>query len=478
MGTFLRHAPKLGQTFLNPVSAAIALAAPLWLFGAGVKAADPDDAPGLPGGDAQDEAAAQEMDPIAAQMQELRDRLKAMEDAQAKKSASSGLTFNGYVDFGFFVPIGNHGVGFVEDIGQNQFPQYRNYGWTFLGDILSTAVNTRGEVADLGNPPGLIRPRFDSIHSQGAPGFIVNEVNLRPSYALTDRAILRTSINFMPRSGMDFAMGDFMDVDLAEMEYVATDDGNTSFFAGKIMPVFGIEYKERKSDQRFGITPSLVQRYTSGPQLGLKIRSKLLRDWLIVAASVTNDSSGTEQFHFQSEIDKNSGKTLNGRVAISVPIGDFIPALAGHRLEVGGSGEWGSQDWATDNSGKIWFAGLDFQYLSANFMLKAQAMRGGAPGTVDDVAWHLTLHTSGYVELDWMALPFLGFIGRAEMRDAFVALGTNRAYLTKEQRFTGGVRVVFSPHIVLKSEFLWNREYGGIQQFENNIFTNSLVLAF
>jgi hypothetical protein len=465
--------------FLNPMSAAIALAAPLWLFGAQAKAADPDEAPGLPGGDAQEEAAArQDLDPVAAQMQELRDRLKAMEDAQAKKSASSGLIINGYVDFGFFVPMGNNGVGFVEDIGQNQFPQYRNYGWTFLGDILSTAVNSRGEVADLGNPPGLDRPRFDSIHSQGAPGFIVNEVNLRPSYALTDRAILRTSINFMPRSGMDFAMGDFMDVDLAEMEYVVTDDGNTSFFAGKIMPVFGIEYKERKSDQRFGITPSLVQRYTSGPQLGLKIRSKLLRDWLIVAASVTNDSSGTEQFHFQSEIDKNSGKTLNGRVAISVPLGDFIPGLAGHRLEVGGSGEWGSQDWATDNSGKIWFAGLDFQYLSANFMLKAQAMRGGAPGTVDDVAWHLTLHTSGYVELDWMPLPFLGFIGRAEMRDAFVALGTNRAYLTKEQRFTGGVRVVFSPHIVLKSEFLWNREYGGIQQFENNIFTNSLVLAF
>ena len=478
MGTFLKQAPRLGQMFLNPMSAAIALAAPLWLFGARAKAADPDEAPGLPGGDAQEEAAAQELDPVAAQMQELRDRLKAMEDAQAKKSAASGLIINGYVDFGFFVPMGNNGVGFVEDIGQNQFPQYRNYGWTFLGDILSTAVNSRGEVADLGNPPGLIRPRFDSIHSQGAPGFIVNEVNLRPSYALTDRAILRTSINFMPRSGMDFAMGDFMDVDLAEMEYVVTDDGNTSFFAGKIMPVFGIEYKERKSDQRFGITPSLVQRYTSGPQLGLKVRSKLLRDWLIVAGSVTNDSSGTEQFHFQSEIDKNSGKTLNGRIAVSVPLGDFVPGLAGHRLEVGGSGEWGSQDWATDNSGKIWFAGLDFQYLSANFMLKAQAMRGGAPGTVDDVAWHLTLHTSGYVELDWLPLPFLGFIGRAEMRDAFVALGTNRAYLTKEQRFTGGVRVVFSPHIVLKSEYLWNREYGGIQQFENNIFTNSLVLAF
>ncbi len=146
-----------------------------------------------------------------------------------------------------------------------------------------------------------------------------------------------------------------------------------------------------------------------------------------------------------------------------MPIGDFIPALAGHRLEIGASGEWGSQDWATDNSGKIWFAGLDLQYLSANFMLKAQAIRGGAPGTVDDVAWHLDL---AHLRLCRARLAcrwaFLGFIGRAEHRDAFVALGSNRAYLTKGQRFTGGVRVVFSPHIVLKAEYLWNREYGGI----------------
>ena len=478
MGTFLKQGATLRQTFLNPMSAAIALAAPLWLFGAAASAGEGDEAPGLPGGDAQEEAPEQDMDPIAAQMQELRERLKAMEDAQAKKASSTGLIMNGYVDLGFFVPLGNHGVGFVEDIGQTQFPQYRNYGWTFLGDILSTAVNSRGEVADLGNPPGLDRPRFDSIHSQGAPGFIVNEVTLRPTYALTDKAILRTQINFMPRSGMDFAMGDFMDVDLAEMEYVPTDDGNTSIFVGKILPVFGIEYKERKSDQRFGITPSLIQRYTSGPQLGIKVRSKLLRDWLIVAASVTNDSSGTEQFHFQSEIDKNSGKTLNGRLALSIPIGDYIPFLMGHRLELGYSGEWGSQDWATDNSGKIWFLGADLQYLSDNFMLKAQMIQGHAPGTIDDVAWHLDLHPSGYVEADVRFLGILGILLRAEIRDAFVALGSNRAYLTKEQRFTFGARVAFSPHIVLKSEYLWNREYGGIQQFANNIFTNSLVLSF
>lgn len=400
-----------------------------------------------------------------------------MEDQQVKRAASP-LSINGYVDFGYFVPIGNNGVGFIEDLGQNRFPQYRNYGWTFLGDILSTAVNSRGEVASLGNPPGLPRPRFDSVNSGGAPGFIVNEVNMRLGYTLTDKAILHTSINFVPRSGQDFALGDFMDVDLAEVEYVVTDDGKTSVFAGKILPVFGIEYKERKSDQRFGITPSLVQRYTSGPQLGVKVRSKMLNDWVIFAGSVTNNSSGTEQFHFQSEIDKNSGKTLNGRLALSVPIGDFLPALSGHRLELGASGEWGSQDWAADNSGKIWFAGLDLQYLSANFMLKAQAIRGHAPGTTDETAWHLDLHTSGYIEADVQLTGILGFILRAEMRDAFVALGTNRAYLTKGERFTGGVRLVLSPHILLKAEYLWNREFGGVPQFENNVFTSSLVLAF
>ena len=40
-----------------------------------------------------------------------------------------------------------------------------------------------------------------------------------------------------------------------------------------------------------------------------------------MAASVTNNSSSTEQFHFHNEIDLNSGKTLNGRVALSLPLG-------------------------------------------------------------------------------------------------------------------------------------------------------------
>ena len=55
---------------------------------------------------------------------------------------------------------------------------------------------------------------------------------------------------------------------------------------------------------------------------------------------------------------------------------------------------------------------------------------------------------------------------------------TGRASASVTARFTGGVRVVFNPHIVLKAEYLHNLEYGGIAQIDNDVATSSLVLAF
>ncbi len=151
------------------------------------------------------------------------------------------------------------------------------------------------------------------------------------------------------------------------------------------------------------------------------------------------------------------------------------------------SGEWGPQDRATDNSGKIWFEGLDLQYLNANFTFKGQLMRGAAPGLAESAAgvYGLKLHTSGFVEADWMVLPRLGFMGRVALRDAIVTLGDpaqttseTRIYITKQIQYTAGVRVVFNPHIVAKLEYLHNQEYGGVPSFRDDIFTSSLVLSF
>jgi hypothetical protein len=481
-----RHSPQQSphRRCVNLCRAALAALAPIGALVPLLAAApalaqeERSSAPSLP------DSAAEEAPPASDRVQTLEERLAELnerlkESEEMRQKSVSPLSWNGYVDFGYFVPIGNRGAGWVRDDGPpefRQFPQYSSYAWTFLGDILSTAINTRGEVADLGDAPDAAR--FDSVNSDGAAGFILNEINLRPRFQLSDRAILRASVNFVPRSGSDFALGDFVDADLGELEYLLTPDGKTSLFVGKTMPVFGIEYKDRKSDQRFGVTPSLIARYTTGSQLGIKVRSKLFNDWLILAASVTNNSSTIEMFHFYSEIDKNDDKFLNGRAAVSIPVGHLYHS--DDRLELGLSGEWGAQDRATDTAGKMWLAGVDLQYLSVNFAVKAALMEGRSPGHPDavDGVWGLHLNPSGYLEVDWQLLAQFGIYARIENRDALVTLGSERIYVTKEWRVTGGVRVVVNSHLVLKGEYLHNDEYGGINEFDNDVVTSSLVLAF
>jgi hypothetical protein len=378
------------------------------------------------------------------------------------------VTVGGYIDLGFFVPQGD-GSGIIRDQGNLLFPQYAGqFGWVFLGDILSTAVNSRGEVADLSDATGAV-PRFDSVHSGGAPGFIANEINMTLTSGLGPSAIATASVNFTPRSGSNFSLGDYVDADIAQLEWMPTKSQKTSIFVGKFDSVLGIEYRERKSNQRFGITPSLIARYTTGTALGVKIRSKFGPDDLfVVAAAVTNGSFTQEQFHFYDEIDQNLGKTASGRLSLHPP----IPV----DMELGISGSYGPQDRSPNSDGKMWFYGVDYQFHVSHVDLKAQFLKGAAPGDPLNQVYGLKLHGGGYVELDYMILPYFGLLARGEYRDAFVWLGTDRAYLTKSWRATGGVHVNFSDRIVLKAEYLRNGEYANIPQIKNDVFTTSLVI--
>jgi len=128
-------------------------------------------------------------------------------------------------------------------------------------------------------------------------------------------------------------------------------------------------------------------------------------------------------------------------------------------------------------------AGVDFGAHWKTLDFKAQVLKGAAPGNAADDAYGLQLHRGGYAELDWMATPMFGFLGRGELRDAFVWLGdstadtgANRAYLTKSWRGVGGVRMVFNERVIFKAEYLHNGEYGGIPQIKNDMFTTSLLL--
>jgi hypothetical protein len=398
------------------------------------------------------------------------------------------FTFNGYADVGFFATQGD-GSGFIQDVGppaMRYFPQYANqYAWVFLGDILATTINSRGDVADLGNPPGV--DRADLIDSNGAPSFIVNEVNLTVNAAIADGVIGKASVDFLPRTGTDFRLGDVFEVDIASLEWQVGEQRRTSIYVGKFDSVLGLEYRWRKSTQRFGITPSLIARYTTGTPLGIKVRSRLGPDDMItLAGAVTNGSSVIEPFHFYDETDSNAGKTLSGRAAFAPPL------PGGLRLELGVSGLYGAQDRALDSRHPIWFAGADLQLRWRFIDLAAEFLRGSADGEVGappvDLAhrvYGLRLKNGGYVQLAAMLNRFVGVLVRGELRDAFVWLGdptqpggADRLYVTKSWRLTTGLRVVVNERIVVKFEYLHNGEYGGVPSIPNDVFTSSLVWSY
>src|SRR5207344_2468555 len=152
------------------------------------------DVEGTEQGDATGEASSDGAD-VAERMAELERRLEATQELVTRQRPL--VTVGGYIDAGFFATQGD-GTGIYQDVGPRStryFPQYfDHYSWVFLGDLLAPAINSRGEAADLGNLPNV--DRFDSVHSGGAPGFILNEVNLTLNAAVADNALVTASMDF------------------------------------------------------------------------------------------------------------------------------------------------------------------------------------------------------------------------------------------------------------------------------------------
>jgi hypothetical protein len=408
--------------------------------------------------DPPDDSSLEDSDPLAEQIRQ---------NEELATHRRQTVTVSGYVDFGFFATEGN-GSGFVQDV-MHTYPGYAGYTWVFPGDILAPAINSRGEVADLGNPPGV--DRYDGIHSRGAPGFIVNEINLRLRATPVPSAIITTSVNFTPRTGSNFSLGDMLDVDLAQLEWLPTQSQRTSIFVGKIDSVLGIEYRQRKSDQRFGITPSLIARYTTGPALGVKVRSKFGEDdWLTIAAAATNGSNTTEQFFFYDETDSNAGKTVSGRLSVRLP----LP----FSLELGASGSYGPQDRTTSVQHPMWFYGFDLLARAGPVDVLAQWLKGAAAGDPTQNVYSLALHGGGYVEVHAMLTPSWGLLGSLGYRSADITLPTQRAYVSRNWRGTVGVRLVLDTWATLKAEYLRNGEYGNVPSIPDDVFTSSLVLSY
>src|SRR5262249_28578245 len=90
-------------------------------------------------------------------IRELEDQLAQTKDDQSyledKISNLVTLKLSGYLDLGAFATNGN-GAGTREDLAGVYFPEYVGKvpgSWVFMGDPLSTMINSRGDVADTGD---------------------------------------------------------------------------------------------------------------------------------------------------------------------------------------------------------------------------------------------------------------------------------------------------------------------------------------
>lgn len=406
---------------------------------------------------------------LGRQVEELRTLLENPEPIQVgnlTRMDDARIRITGYADVGFFATQGD-GTAYTRDTGNTLFPG-ENAPWVFYGDPWANPVNSLGDSADLGLDRTNI-DRFDPIASGGAPTFLVNAVNQSVFVTFKDKVFLETSINYMPRTGRLGSTGDFLDVDLAYGEWIPFNDVNLHLFAGKFEPTFGLEYRTRKSPDRFNITPSLIGRYLVQSPIGLKVRGGVLNDLMVYNFAVTNGGSSTEQFaHFFNEVDSNAGKTASGRLSVVFP----IPAF----LEIGGSAMYGAQDGQPDSKVMHQQFAADVRFragdltIEGEWLIQSLANKNSIAGIpeLDARGW--------YLQGRYLVVPGMGIFVRGDRRIARLLAQPN-LYLTDTVRFTGGLRFDLTFNVLAKLEYIHVRELNG-PDLNDDVFTSSLVLRY
>jgi hypothetical protein len=390
---------------------------------------------------------------------------------------------SGYVDVGFFHVTGD-GRGIVADVGNRHFPEYADPvtgvpgSWVFMGDPLSTAINSRGDPADVSDSRAVT---LNPIDGNGKSTFLVNNVNLA-LLASSGDFVVHGLIDFLPRSRNvsvpdQSGLGDYVDVKLGYIEYRAPlESMSLVVSAGKVESLLGHEYRAQESPARTTVTPSLICRYTCGRPVGLRATAGLLGDDLQLGVALTNGGHMIEGFPFASETDTNHAKTVAGRVAYRFPVG------AG--LEVGASGAWGAQDFQENDSVLQRHIGGHAHLEVDGLEVSAEYVRGDAQGEADPalavpcllapcLEYQGAYGLTAYRVNNWL-VPY----ARVDWRDALHRSGASFVYISDALRGTVGVRLEASADVIAKVEYTMNGELGRIPEFPNDIYTSSLVGRF
>ena len=422
------------------------------------------------------------------------------EDARVQRFPEffSPCGFNG--QSGAVMPCPNAPLG-----GQNQAR------WHFLGDPLATAINSAGHPADnhSQNMPGQssLAVPYDYIQSGGRPTFIINEVNVTPIAKLGEGFQALASINFYPRTASvsvgdktdagsvqpagPTRVGDYIWVDMAYLQYDTSFRGGRhllSVFAGRFDPNIGIEYRVRKSPDRFGVTPSLICRYSCGTPLGLKVRGQLFDEFLSFAFAIQNSASYQEQlFRFAENTDKKYMKTLSGRVSVHCNEKNFCQKV---NAELGVSGEFGGEVDGFYDVGrsefdpfiKQWTVDVDLHVEYRGLEIRAEYLKSiadGYYGSLTKPALPRIVVQGFYFETSYRVLNWLGILARWDVRDAVhIDYAVPYAYSSLLWRITAGVRFDINNNIALKAEFLHLQPFGRMKEgLQDNAAVGAMMMG-
>jgi hypothetical protein len=408
------------------------------------------------------------------------------EPATSATPQASPLVVTGYVDVGFAKAQGD-GTSYPP----GYTPPRAGAPVDYYVDTFAPAVNSRGEVAST-VPPMMnsvvngFQPRSAGIG--GKASFLLNTADVDARYTATDLPVMVfTRLQLVPRLyGPSLGPGEMggdstrLVLEQAFGRITPLRDSELAISVGKFDSVFGIEYLENQANFRVGVTPSLIARYTTGQSVGVKVfyRLQIIPASSAVSLNVAATNSGTFVESLQAP-----SRSLTGVPVGSLRLG-YELNLERISLKLGASASYGPRNDQTDGARKQTLYGFDARLvvptltLSSEFvhvnLQEADGMKVTGTGIYDLVTEFYAhgFYLQAAEELPLNIAPFrITVYGRYERRTAEFETYTE---ITVD-RITGGVNVGIGENLMVKGEYLVNREIASAPTVANNVATSSVV---
>ena len=385
------------------------------------------------------------------------------------------LQIMGYIDVGYANAQGN-GTSFAP--GDTRLPA--DYGV----DTFAPAVNSRGDVAST-DSGGLFTNGFlpRSVGIGGRASFLINTVNFDFKYTAPGAPVmLFTRLQLLPRfTGAGDETRPVLEQAFGRI--IPFDSQELAITIGKFDSVFGIEYIENPSNIRTGITPSLWARYTTGSSIGGKVfyRQQIAPLWSAVSLNVAATNHG----NFVEALQPPDA-SLTGRPVMSARLG-YELNLPVIQVKLGGSVLDGPRNDQNQADARQQIVGVDLRvallglYLNGEYIHVKETEGGPKTTGAANLPVSSGFRANGFyaqlaytVAVDFGPLRRVTVYGRYEQRHAafpgFTPITVDRV--------TGGVRTELWEMLILKGEYLRNRELEGAPNVSNDVMTTSLVYTW